>query len=83
MHTDVSLRRAAKTEPYLPFDALEQVGSQGIRKFERAYCLDADDVVVFCPISLGEQLHDGDELTIGDERELPLTLGEPIVVNPL
>lgn len=48
------------------------------RKLEQEYRLDASDVGTFL-ISLGEQLRDGDELTIvDDEWELPFAFGEPI-----
>jgi amphi-Trp domain-containing protein len=51
------------------------------RKFEHEYRLNADDVGAFL-ISLGEQLRDGDELTIvDDEWELPFAFGEPIEIE--
>jgi amphi-Trp domain-containing protein len=51
------------------------------RKFEHAYRLDASDAGSFL-IALGEQLRDGDELTlVDDEWELPFAFGEPIEVE--
>ncbi|NGM70897.1 amphi-Trp domain-containing protein [Natronolimnobius sp. AArcel1] len=52
------------------------------RKFEQEYRLDAADAGEFL-IALGEQLRNGDELTIsdssGDEAwELPFAFGEPV-----
>ncbi|MBB6647243.1 amphi-Trp domain-containing protein [Halobellus sp. MBLA0160] len=48
------------------------------REFEREYRLDADEAGRFL-IDLGEQLRDGDELTIVDEEwELPFAFGEPV-----
>ena len=48
------------------------------REFEREYRLDASEVGAFL-IDLGEQLRDGDELTIvDDEWELPFAFGEPV-----
>ncbi|AQL42615.1 amphi-Trp domain-containing protein [Halorientalis sp. IM1011] len=48
------------------------------RDFEREYRLDADEAGRFL-IALGEQLRDGDELTIStDEWELPFAFGEPV-----
>ena len=48
------------------------------RNFEQEYRLDAADVGDFL-VSLGEQLRDGEELTIvDDEWELPFAFGEPI-----
>lgn len=48
------------------------------RDFEQQYRLDASEAGEFL-IELGEQLRDGDELTIvGDEWELPFTFGEPV-----
>jgi amphi-Trp domain-containing protein len=47
------------------------------RDFEQEYRLDASEAGEFL-ISLGEQLRDGDELTIvTDEWELPFAFGEP------
>ena len=48
------------------------------REFEREYRLDADEAGQFL-IDLGEQLRDGEELTIvDDEWELPFSFGEPV-----
>jgi amphi-Trp domain-containing protein len=48
------------------------------REFEKAYRLDASEAGEFL-IALGEQLRDGDELTIvDDEWELPFAFGEPV-----
>ena len=48
------------------------------RDLEREYRLDASEAGEFL-ISLGEQLRDGDELTIvDDEWELPFAFGEPV-----
>jgi amphi-Trp domain-containing protein len=48
------------------------------RDFEREYRLDASEAGAFL-ISLGEQLRDGDELTLVDEEwELPFAFGEPV-----
>ena len=48
------------------------------RNFEQEYRLDAEEVGTFL-IELGEQLRDGDELTLSDDEwELPFAFGEPI-----
>jgi amphi-Trp domain-containing protein len=48
------------------------------REFEQEYRLDASEAGTFL-IELGEQLRDGDELTVvGDEWELPFAFGEPV-----
>jgi len=48
------------------------------RNFEQEYRLDASEAGEFL-IALGEQLRDGDELTIvDDEWELPFGFGEPV-----
>jgi amphi-Trp domain-containing protein len=48
------------------------------RDFEQEYRLDASEAGEFL-IRLGEQLRDGDELTIStDEWELPFAFGEPV-----
>ncbi|WP_247005028.1 amphi-Trp domain-containing protein [Halosolutus gelatinilyticus] len=48
------------------------------RKFEQEYRLDASEAGEFL-IALGEQLRDGDELTIADDEwELPFAVGEPV-----
>jgi len=48
------------------------------REFEQEYRLDASEAGSFL-IDLGEQLRDGDELTIStDEWELPFAFGEPV-----
>lgn len=48
------------------------------RNFEQEYRLDASEAGEFL-IALGEQLRDGDELSIEtDEWELPFAFGEPV-----
>jgi amphi-Trp domain-containing protein len=48
------------------------------RDFEQEYRLDASEAGEFL-VELGEQLRDGDELTIvTDEWELPFAFGEPV-----
>lgn len=48
------------------------------RKFEQEYRLDASEAGSFL-IALGEQLRDGEELTlVDDEWELPFAFGEPV-----
>jgi amphi-Trp domain-containing protein len=48
------------------------------REFEQEYRLDAAEAGEFL-IELGEQLRDGDELTIADDEwELPFAFGEPV-----
>lgn len=48
------------------------------RKFEQEYRLGARETGEFL-IDLGEQLRDGDELTlVADDWELPFAFGEPI-----
>ena len=52
------------------------------REFEQEYRLDASEAGEFL-IALGEQLRDGDELTISDTTngeawELPFAFGEPV-----
>lgn len=48
------------------------------RDFEQEYRLDASEAGEFL-IKLGEQLRDGDELTIvTDEWKLPFAFGEPV-----
>ena len=51
------------------------------RDFEQEYRLDAAEAGEFL-IALGEQLRDGDELTIvDDEWELPFPFGEPVTME--
>lgn len=51
------------------------------RDFEREYRLDASEAGEFL-IAIGEQLRDGDELTIvDDEWELPFAFGEPVSLD--
>lgn len=51
------------------------------RAFETEYRLDAAEAGEFL-IALGEQLRDGDELTLVDEEwELPFAFGEPVEVE--
>jgi amphi-Trp domain-containing protein len=48
------------------------------RDFEQEYRLDAEEAGRFL-IELGEQLRDGDELTVtAEEWELPFAFGEPV-----
>jgi amphi-Trp domain-containing protein len=48
------------------------------RDFEQEYRIDASEAGEFL-IRLGEQLRDGDELTLStDEWELPFAFGEPV-----
>ena len=48
------------------------------REFEQEYRLDASEAGDFL-VNLGEQLREGDELTIvDDEWELPFAFGEPV-----
>jgi len=48
------------------------------RDFEQEYRLDASEAGAFL-IDLGEQLREGDELTIADDEwELPFAFGEPV-----
>ena len=48
------------------------------REFEQEYRLDASEAGDFL-VNLGEQLRDGDELTIvDDEWKLPFAFGEPV-----
>lgn len=48
------------------------------REFEQEYRLSASEAGSFL-VDLGEQLRDGDELTIAeDEWELPFAFGEPV-----
>ena len=51
------------------------------RNFEQTYRLSAAEAGKFL-IAVGEQLRDGDELTITDEEwELPFAFGEPVAVE--
>ena len=48
------------------------------RNFERTYRLDSSEAGEFL-IALGQQLRDGDELTLADDEwELPFAFGEPM-----
>jgi amphi-Trp domain-containing protein len=48
------------------------------REFEEEYRLDASEAGAFL-VNLGEQLRDGEDLTIvDDEWELPFAFGEPV-----
>ncbi|MDZ5812795.1 amphi-Trp domain-containing protein [Halorubrum sp. AD140] len=48
------------------------------RNFEETYRLDASEAGEFL-VALGEQLRDGDELTVvGDDWELPFAFGQPV-----
>ncbi|ERH03001.1 MAG: hypothetical protein J07HN6_00319 [Halonotius sp. J07HN6] len=51
------------------------------RNFEQAYRLAAEEAGEFL-IAVGEQLRDGDDLTLTDEEwELPFAFGEPVEVE--
>jgi amphi-Trp domain-containing protein len=51
------------------------------REFEREYRLDASEAGEFL-IAVGEQLRDGDELTIADDEwELPFAFGDPVELD--
>ncbi|MEF8915728.1 amphi-Trp domain-containing protein [Natronomonas sp.] len=51
------------------------------REFEQEYRLSAEEAGSFL-VELGEQLRDGDELTIvDDEWELPFAFGEPVTME--
>lgn len=59
-------------------DTDERTTIRAGRNFEQEYRLDASDAGEFL-IALGEQLRDGEELTISDDEwELPFAFGEPI-----
>jgi amphi-Trp domain-containing protein len=59
-------------------DRTERTTIRTGRDFEEEYRLDAEEAGRFL-IELGEQLRDGDELTIAtDEWELPFAFGEPV-----
>ncbi len=59
-------------------DAEDRTVIRSGREFEQEYRLDADEAGQFL-IDLGEQLRDGDELTIVEEEwELPFAFGEPV-----
>ncbi|QPV64476.1 amphi-Trp domain-containing protein [Halosimplex litoreum] len=59
-------------------DEAERTTIRTGREFEQEYRLDASEAGTFL-IELGEQLRDGDELTIAtDEWELPFAFGEPV-----
>ena len=48
------------------------------RNFEQTYRLDASEAGEFL-IALGEQLRDGDQVTLSDDEwELPFAFGEPV-----
>ena len=64
--------------PPEPESELERTLIRPGREFEQEYRLDAREAGEFL-IKLGEQLRDGDELTITtDEWELPFAFGEPV-----
>ncbi|WP_049926567.1 amphi-Trp domain-containing protein [Halopiger goleimassiliensis] len=51
------------------------------RDFEREYRLDASEAGAFL-VALGEQLQEGEQLTIvDDEWELPFAFGDPVEVE--
>jgi len=57
---------------------LERTTIRPGRNFEQTYRLDASEAGEFL-IALGEQLRDGDELTLSDDEwELPFSFGEPL-----
>ena len=59
-------------------DAEERTVIRTGRDFEQEYRLDAREAGEFL-VAIGEQLRDGDELTIvDDEWELPFAFGEPV-----
>ena len=59
-------------------DSNERTTIRTGRDFEQEYRLDASEAGSFL-VELGEQLRDGDELTIEtDEWELPFAFGEPV-----
>jgi len=59
-------------------DETERTVIRNGRDFEQEYRLDATEAGEFL-IKLGEQLRDGDELTITtDEWKLPFAFGEPV-----
>jgi amphi-Trp domain-containing protein len=62
-------------------DTEEQTTIRAGRNFEQTYRLAASEAGEFL-IAVGEQLRDGDELTITDEEwELPFAFGEPVTVE--
>lgn len=66
------------TEDDSSTDADDRTLIRSGREFEQEYRLDAAEAGQFL-IDLGEQLRDGDELTItADEWELPFAFGEPV-----
>jgi amphi-Trp domain-containing protein len=70
-HTDADADTDADTET-------ERTLIRAGRDFEREYRVDATEAGEFL-IAVGEQLRDGDELTIStDEWELPFAFGEPV-----
>jgi len=59
-------------------DHTEQTTIRAGRNFEQHYRLDASEAGEFL-IALGEQLRDGEELTLSDnEWELPFAFGQPV-----
>lgn len=63
------------TEPHAETD---RTTIRAGRNFEQTYRLDASEAGKFL-IALGEQLRDGDELTLSDDEwELPFAFGEPL-----
>lgn len=59
-------------------EAEERTTIRAGRDFEREYRLDAAEAGQFL-IDLGEQLRDGDELTLtAEEWDLPFAFGEPV-----
>jgi len=61
-----------------PDDHTERTTIRAGRNFEQTYRLDASEAGEFL-IALGEQLRDGDELTLSDDEwELPFAFGEPV-----
>ena len=76
--SDADPTTATASEDSAPDTDADRTVIRSGREFEREYRLDADEAGQFL-IDLGEQLRDGDELTIvDDEWELPFSFGEPV-----
>jgi amphi-Trp domain-containing protein len=59
-------------------EATDRTTIRSGREFEREYRLPASDACSFL-VALGEQLRDGEEVTVtGEEWELPFAFGEPV-----
>ncbi len=71
---DVSSKTVSETES-------DRTTIRAGRNFEQCYRLDAREAGEFL-IALGEQLRDGDELTLSDDEwELPFEFGEPLELD--